>query len=318
MRILVTGAGGFAGRHLVPLLAQRRHEVTAGVHESRPEPVAGVSCVRMDVMNRDNVMQVVKDAQPDAIVHLAAQSNVRRSWANAAETLQCNTIASLHIYEAMKSACPHAKLLSVGSSEEYGGEALPDREPITERAPCVPLNPYAVSKFAAGQLLRQLARQDGMRVIHARPFNHFGPGQREGFVVADFASQIVRIESGAGEPVIKVGNLSAVRDFTDVRDVVRAYLLLLESDIESGVYNISSMVPREIRWILDRLIASAKTAIRVEVDPEKLRPVEIPVYVGSSKKLEQAVGWKPQYDIERSLQETLEWWRERTVRSLFT
>jgi GDP-4-dehydro-6-deoxy-D-mannose reductase len=309
MHILVTGAGGFVGQHLVPLLVQRDHHVIAGVHNQATLFDKEVQTVQLNVMDRDKIIDVMKETKPDVIVHLAAQSNVRVSWEHPLETIQMNTIAAINILEAMKTACPQAKLISVGSSEEYG-MFYSNGESITEQSPCIPQNPYAVSKFAAGQILLQKAYKDNLLVIHARPFNHFGPGQKLGFVIADFASQIVQIESGAREPVIRVGNLASQRDFTDVRDIVRAYLLLVENNAAPGVYNISSMIPREIQWILHTLIDNSNVKISIEVDPGKLRPIDIPVYFGSSEKLRQAVNWQPEFEFKQSLMETLEWWRQ--------
>ncbi|RUS45255.1 GDP-mannose 4,6-dehydratase [Cohnella sp. AR92] len=308
MRVLLTGAGGFVGRHLAEYLAKQGHEVTAGLRSSKSGDSCFIRHVRLDIRSPEAIRHALLLAQPETVIHLAAQSNVADSWRDPLHTMQLNAIASLHLLEAIREICPAAKLISIGSSEEYG--ATPDHgEPITELSPCIPQNPYAVSKFAAGQLLMQTARRDGLNVIHVRPFNHFGPGQSPGFVVADFASQIAMIETGRMDPVIRVGNLSAKRDFTDVRDVVRAYASLSENEVEPGIYNVSSMIPREIVGILHTLVQFSRVPIEIEVDTGKFRPVDIPVYVGSSDKLRKAVGWSPRWSFEQSLLETLNWWR---------
>jgi GDP-4-dehydro-6-deoxy-D-mannose reductase len=173
----------------------------------------------------------------------------------------------------------------------------------------LPQNPYSTSKLAMGQVALQLARRDNLKVIHVRPFNHFGPGQLEGYVVSDYAAQVARIEKGLIPPVIKVGDLSSSRDFTDVRDVVSAYALLLEKNLESGIYNVCSGIPREIKGILELLISYAKVKVAVEVDPERFRPSEVPIFVGSADKIKRATSWFVERSFEESILETLEWWR---------
>ncbi|THF74916.1 GDP-mannose 4,6-dehydratase [Cohnella fermenti] len=311
MRVLVTGAGGFVGRHLVDHLAMRGHDVVAGTRGSEARVRPGIRSVSLDMLSAEDIRKAVSLSKPEAIIHLAAQSNVADSWRDPLHTMRLNTIASIQLLDTIRELCPGTKLISIGSSEEYG--ATPQcGEPITETAPCLPQNPYAVSKFSAGQLLLQMARRDGLNVVHVRPFNHFGPGQSLGFVIADFASQIARIEQEETAPIIRVGNLAAKRDFTDVRDVVRAYASLIECEAEPGIFNASSMSPREVGGILHTLIGFSQAPISIEVDNGKFRPIDVPVYVGSSDKLRQAVGWSPQLNFEQSLLETLDWWRERT------
>lgn len=308
MRILVTGAGGFVGKHLVDLLQQRGHQVYAGFYSRENLFDHRVTNIKLDVLDMNYVAGVLKDIQPDGIVHLAAQSNVKVSWESPTLTTQMNIVSLINIMEGMKIACPKAKLLSIGSSEEYGSAGRTG-EILTEDSPCQPQNPYAVSKYAAGQLALQLGAKDHINVAHVRPFNHFGPGQHLGFVVSDFSSQIVQIERGNIEPILKVGNLGSYRDFTDVRDIVRAYAMLLESEFNTGIYNICSETPREINSILNSLVRNANVHIEVQIDPNKFRTIDVPMYRGSSEKLRRVITWEPTMEFESSLVETLNWWR---------
>lgn len=319
MRVLVTGAGGFVGCYLTAALAKRGHVVFAGVHKRETAATSFTSDVTavqegeiisapIDITDGQSLTAVLAKLRPDGIIHLAAQSMVKKAWEDPAQTLLVNTVGTVLLLQAVKQVNAGIKVVTIGSSEEYGlaGKA---GHPIDEEAPCLPQNPYAVSKLAMGQVALQLARRDGLRVIHVRPFNHFGPGQREGFVVSDFAAQIARIEKGLCPPVIKVGDLSARRDFTDVRDVVRAYVLLLECDVATGIYNVCSGQARSAREILMGLLALTKQKVTVEVDQARFRPSEVPVFIGSGEKIRRAVGWRPARDFAESLRETLDWWR---------
>lgn len=308
MRILIVGAGGFVGYHLVACLQSRGHIVYAGVHRTKPEFPPGIQPVQLDVMNSGTLHDVMSLIRPEAVVHLAAQSMVPVSWRKPGQTFAVNVLGTINLVEAVAQTVPECKIITVGSGEEYGFTAT-EETPLTEDHPCRPHNPYALSKFAMGQVALQIARRYGLRVIHVRPFNHFGPGQQEGYVVSDFASQIARIEAGLQPPVLRVGDLSPCRDFIDVRDVVEAYVALLEHGTEGEIYNVCSGVARSIREVLDLLLEEAQVPVKVEVDPARIRPAEIPVFVGSAVKLSRATGWRPQRDFAVSLRETLEWWR---------
>lgn len=310
MRVFVTGADGFVGRHLVPALVKRNYKVFAGLkfmENAFPPPVDNVY---FDLNNFDVIREAICRIQPESIIHLAAQSMVKKAWEDPAQTMSLNCIGTIHFLEAVKQYVPGVKIVTIGSSEEYGLTAVKG-EPLTELDACFPQNPYAVSKLAMGQIALQMAKKDNLQVIHIRPFNHFGPGQREGFVVSDFASQIVRIERGLIPPVIEVGDLSAQRDFTDVRDVVEAYILILETKIELGVYNICSGVPRKIADILSFLLKFSNKSIDVVIDEERFRPSTVPLFIGSAQKLYQAVQWQLQRNFEESLLDTLQWWRRK-------
>lgn len=310
MRVLVTGAGGFVGKHLIAALAAKGHQVFAG---GLPSDIVTADqhnkSLHFDITNYQQVADGLKEIRPEGIIHLAAQSMVKRSWEDPGFTIQVNTIGTINLINAVKDTIPECKIINIGTGEEYGltgrnGKAL------AEEDCCLPQNPYAISKFAAGQTAMQLAGKDKLKLIHVRPFNHFGPGQQLGFVISDFAFQIVQIEKKLSPPVIYVGDLSAQRDFSDVRDVVNAYIMLLEGNVDNGTYNVCSGIPRSINSILQLMLKQAAVKITVEVDSSRLRPSEVPLFFGSSQKIEQAVGWKPTRNFSASLAETLDWWRE--------
>lgn len=309
MRILVTGANGFVGKHLIQALCRRRHQVfAAGVHESHavsPE----IATLHFDIVNYLDVKKCMQQVNPDGVIHLAAQSMVKASWEDPTNTVNINILGTVNIVRAVKEVVPNARVLTIGTSEEYG---LTGKKgiPLTEDDKCLPQNPYAISKLAAGQFALQIAQKDQLNVIHVRPFNHFGPGQRTGFVVSDFASQIVQIERNLIPPIIRVGDLTAQRDFTDVRDIVEAYIALMENiEVCNGIYNICSGTAHSIEAILDQLLGYAATPITIDVDQSLFRPVEVPLFVGSAQKIQDVVGWRPKRDFRASILETLQWWR---------
>jgi GDP-4-dehydro-6-deoxy-D-mannose reductase len=308
MRVLVTGSSGFVGTHLTSALMYREHEVFAATQNRNAKFQGNITSGLLDILDIDSISNIISRFKPEAIVHLAAQTKVKEAWERPGHTLRTNVIGTINMIEAIRKLSPDTKLISIGSSEEYG---LSGKEgfPLTENVPCLPQNPYASSKLAAGQLALQLANKEDLNIIHVRPFNHFGPGQRKGFVVSDFASQIVEIEQGTLPGIIRVGNLAAQRDFTHVQDVVRAYIMLLEQNVDNGYYNVCSGIPRKIEVILKSLISMSNKCIKIEVDSRKLIPLEVPSFVGSYKKIKDVVGWTPKVDIHEALNETLEWWR---------
>ncbi len=306
MRILVTGASGFVGRHLTPLLLKRGHQIYAVGMETIDNE--HIHAYEADIRDYDAVVSVMEKTKPDAVVHLAAISNVPFSWEKSALTVDVNALGTVNVLEALRKINPKAKLLSVGSSDEYGLTAQKGL-PLTEDMPCKPQNPYAISKYCAEQLALKLGEKYGMNVICTRSFNHFGAGQAKGFVVSDFASQIAAIEKGEQEPVMSVGDLTAERDFLNVNDVVEAYAGLVDSDVPSGVYNVCSGKARSIRSILEILLSLAKTKIDVKKDAAKLRPSDTPFFVGDASKLRSVINWRPQRDVREGLANVLEYWR---------
>ncbi|UUZ80824.1 GDP-mannose 4,6-dehydratase [Paenibacillus sp. P26] len=309
MKVLVTGAGGFVGKHLIKNLRNRNHEVIAFASTTRVDPEIG-ELHGLDLTGTAHLQDLLKTQKPDIVFHLAAQSNVMKSWQHPSETLRINTLGTLNLIQSLIEVCPDCRLINVGSSEEYGLSGK-EGKPLTEEMACLPQNPYSLSKFTAGQLVLQLAKKHQIQVVHLRPFNHFGPGQEEGFVISDFASQIAKIEKGLIPPVLRVGDLSAQRDFTFIHDIIHAYTLIIENPLPNGIYNICSGIPQAIQTILEQVLRMSKVKIEVATDPNKLRPSEVPYFVGSSKALEQITGWKVESDFLQSLEITLNWWRGR-------
>jgi GDP-4-dehydro-6-deoxy-D-mannose reductase len=252
----------------------------------------------------------VAAVRPDGIVHLAGQSSVHESWSNPAATLRTNVIGLLNVFEAVRKRRLEPRVLVVGSAEEYGA-VDPDAPPLTEDAPLRPLSPYAVSKVAQGFLALQYALARDLPVIRTRTFPHTGPGRGEAFAESSFARQIAEVEAGRRRPVLAVGNLDAVRDFTDVRDVVRAYRALLDRGAAGEVYNVCSGRGRSIGDILRSLLEIAGTQVELQVDRERLRPSDLPSLVGDPRKVREATGWEPRIPLETTLRDLLDHWRER-------
>lgn len=309
MRILITGAGGFVGGHLVRLLLENEHEVCS-LGCGSPAELAPGSHIEADILDKSAVAEAMEKLQPEAVIHLAALSNVPRCWQMPEQAIQVNVCGMLHVLEAFAKVRPGGTFLSIGSSDAYGLAAKVGR-PLLETDMCQPQNPYAISKLCAEQLALKMGERYGVRVIHTRSFNHFGPGQALGFVVSDFASQIAEIETGKKEPVLSVGDLSAARDFTYVTDVVAAYAVLAEGNAPGGVYNICSGKALTIQSVLDGLLELANVQVEVKKDPARLRPSEVPFFVGDSSKLRQAVAWVPRVPFAEGLEKTLEYWRSR-------
>ncbi len=232
------------------------------------------------------------------------------SWRAPAETLSTNLVGQAYLFEAIRSLGLDPVVQIAGSSEEYG-LVLPDEVPITEENPLRPLSPYAVSKVGQDMLGYQYFQSYGLKVVRTRGFNHTGPRRGEVFVTSNFAKQIARIEAGLSEPVIRVGNLESIRDFTDVRDMVRAYWLAAERGTPGEVYNIASGEGITIRELLDRLLEISGAEVRVEEDPARLRPSDVEVLIGDSSKFRRDTGWEPEIPLERTLRDLLDFWRQR-------
>ncbi len=309
MKILVTGANGFVGRYLLNLLKNRQHDVfpvdkSGGMQSQKNEVVAHA----VNILDREAVEYCLSDVRPDAVVHLAAVSNIPLSWDNPGLAVDVNIRGTVNVLQALYRVNPRAKFLSVGSGDEYGMAAKLG-VPLTEEVVCQPQNPYAISKFAAERMVLQLGKKYGMNVICTRSFNHFGPGQARGYVAADFSSQIASIERGEQPPVLRVGDLTACRDFTFVTDVVEAYAALLETDVDGGIYNVCSGKARSVQEVLDYVVSNSQVEITVEKDPLLMRPSDVPLFVGDYTKIKKATGWKAHYDFYQGLQETLDYWR---------
>ena len=288
MRALVTGAGGFAGRHLAAACADQE--------------VAGLSRAVCDLRDAEATRAAIAAAQPAVVYHLAARAHVGESWRDPHGTLDDNLTMALNVLEAVRGEAPGATVVAVASGEVYGA---PEHLPVDESAPLRPQNPYAVSKAAADLLAGMYADAHGLRVIRARAFNHAGPGQEPTYAIASFARQAAQ-----GVERIVTGNPDTRRDYTDVRDVVRAYRLLAER-AEPGTYNVCSGVSRSARELIAGLAAAAGMELDHVVDPDLMRPNEVTELRGSAERLRAATGWEPEIPLERTLADTLAWWRER-------
>jgi GDP-4-dehydro-6-deoxy-D-mannose reductase len=263
-----------------------------------------------DLTDYAYALELLGEIRPDYLFHLAAQASVRRSWENPAATLITNITIQLHLLQAIIELGIAPRILVIGSADEYGA-VRPDEIPISENTPLRPLNPYAVSKVTQDFMAYQYFLSHDLHIVRLRPFNHFGPRQRPGFVVPDFAKQIATIEAGLQEPVIRVGNLDAHRDFSDVRDIVRGYYLALAKGHAGQVYNLGSSHSYSIQDVLDKLIAMSRVSVRVEKDPSLVRPADIPMVSCDSSRFQRDTGWEPTYDIDQTLGDVLDEWRLR-------
>ncbi len=291
--VLVTGAGGFAGAHLLRAL------------EGRAESVAAPSRAELDLTDSAAIGDAVAGA--DCIFHLAAFSSPGLSWERPREALLVNVEISLNLLEGVRTAAPEATVVLVSSGQVYGA---PDQLPVTEEAPLAPGNPYAVSKAACDLLGAQYAEAYDMHVVRIRPFNHAGPGQSDEYVLGSLARQVAEAEAtGAGELVLHTGDVSAKRDFTDVRDVVEAYVLA--GGVESGAYNVCSGRCVQVAELIEALASEAGVPVRNEVDPARLRPNDAPETRGSHDRFTAATGWEPVIPLGDTVRDTLAWWRER-------
>ncbi len=297
MRSLITGGSGFVGQWLASLLRELGDDVVSIDREVEiTDPVA--------------LLAALTDAAPVAIYHLAALTHVGQSWDEPLRVLEVNVIGTGALLAAARQCGSDPRVLVTSSAEVYGAVTDPGLLPLREDSPTAPLTPYAASKLAAEAVAAQAHLGHGQHVIIVRPFNHIGPGQTPNFAVPALARRIVAAErSGAG--TIPVGNLSARRDFTDVRDVVRAYRLLIESGRPGAVYNVCSGRDISIREIADGLLGLAGTSLEFETDPSLVRPVEVPVLRGDPGRLADATGWAPAVPLEQTLADVLAYWRTR-------
>jgi GDP-4-dehydro-6-deoxy-D-mannose reductase len=282
-------------------------------HGSVPDALPGrVTLVEADLEDASAVEAAVDLVRPDRVVHLAAQSSVHQSWSDPAGTLRTNVQGLLHLLEAIRKRALAPRVLVVGSSEEYG-LVRPGDIPLREDAPLRPNSPYAVSKVAQGYLALQYVLSHQMGVVRTRTFHHTGPGRGEAFAESSFARQLAEIEAGRRPPVIQVGNLESVRDFSDVRDVVRAYWALLDRGDAGEVYNVCSGSGVRVRDVLQTLVEASGLDVEVRVDPERLRPSDVPALVGDPSRLRSATGWEPRHSLADSLRDLLRHWRERVA-----
>ncbi|MFV2014922.1 MAG: GDP-mannose 4,6-dehydratase [Candidatus Heimdallarchaeota archaeon] len=322
MKVLITGITGFAGSHLAELLLREEHDVY-GLYRwrSRMENIEDVqdkiTWLEGDLLDPHSLDKIFSDNKFDWVFHLAAQSFVPTSWVAPTQTLEVNIIGSANLFEAVRKSGQDPVIQIAGSSEEYG-LVYPEETPMTEENPLRPLSPYGVSKLSMDYLAYQYHQSYDLKIIRTRGFNHTGPRRGEPFVCSNFAKQVATIEKKievrsqeAERNVILVGNLESQRDFTDVRDMVRAYYLSVQKCEPGEVYNICSEKAVVIKDVLDTLIKMAKVDIEIKQDPKRMRPSDVTVLLGDCSKFRKATGWKTEIPFEKTLKDLLDYWRKR-------
>ena len=313
MRCLITGLTGFVGSYLGELLLDKGFEVYGTIRwRSRMDNIESIKdkihLIDTDIKDAHSMQNVIDESYPDFIFHLAAQSFVLTSWHAPAETLSTNIIGNVNLLEAVRKSDCNPVIEIAGSSEEYG-MVYPNEVPIKETNPLRPMSPYGVSKVAQDLLSRQYYMSYGLKVVVTRAFNHSGARRGEVFVTSNFAKQVAEIEKGIKEPVIYVGNLTAQRDWTDVRDVVRAYWLAVTKCEYGEVYNICSGRTRTVQSVLDMLLEMSDKNITVKQDPSRMRPSDVEILQGDYSKFKKKTGWKPEIPFEKTMRDLLDFWR---------
>lgn len=319
MRALITGIAGFAGRHLAELLLTRGDEVHGSVHQaSTLGELAGLDARHRglaqrlhpaDVGDPQAVEQLIAEVRPEAVFHLAGMTFVPDTVADPAAAMRVNALGIVHLFTAVQRHAPDCRVVAVGSSDAYGLVQSGDL-PVRESTPFRPLSPYGASKAAVDLLAHQWAQGAGLDVVRVRPFNHTGAGQRPDFVCPDFARQLVAVSRGERPPVLSVGDLDLVRDFSDVRDVVAAYVAVCEGGVRGEAYNVCSGVGRSVRSVVDLLSELVGVEVRTEVAAARLRQVSVPALIGSADKLRAATGWEPRCDWRETLTAVVDDWRK--------
>lgn len=332
MRSLIIGAAGFVGAYLIRHLQQELGHQTAvtklpnerisadknvynqhGAGSDRYHPdITDLDIYDLDILNPDAVFQLMQSVQPDYVFHLAAQSSVAVAWNNPGMTVDVNIRGAVNVLEAVRRMKKRPRILLVGSGEEYG-LVRPQEIPISEDNRLCPGNIYAATKACQTMIGSIYARAYGIEAVMVRAFNHIGPNQEPLFVVADFCRQVAWMEAGRQEAVLHVGNVDARRDFTDVRDVVRAYAMLAENGKAGEIYNVGSGRAVSIAHMIQLILKKSAVAITIEQDASKVRPVDLPVIEADIRKLQTATGWQPQIGLEQTIEETLSYWRYRAL-----
>jgi len=318
MRVLITGITGFVGSHLAEYILANHPDVELfGIRRwrSRIENVEHlldkIQIMECNLVDASSVKALIADVRPDKIFHLAAQSFVPSSWNAPAESITTNIIGQLNIFEALRESKLFNTWVQIACSSEEYGMVYPNEVPIFETNPLRPLSPYAVSKVGQDVLAYQYYMSYGIKAVRTRGFNHTGPRRGEVFVCSNFSKQVVEVEKKKRRPEIFVGNLEAKRDFTDVRDMVRAYWLSTESCEPGDVYNICSGSTISIRELLDLVVSNSNVQIEIKQDPSRLRPSDVPLLLGDYSKFHAATGWKPTIPFRQTLSDIMDYWREQ-------
>lgn len=306
MRVLVTGIRGFVGGHLAPMLLESGHEVWGLTAPGEP-PWPGGN-VTADIRDKATTAIALEVARPEAVLHLAAQSHVGPSWKSPEASFEINTLGTLNLLEGCRRLTLAPRFIHVSTGEVYG-QVRPEDIPLNEDSPLRPVSPYAVSKTAADLLAGQYFSSYRLPVIRVRPFNHEGPGRPPAFALSDWARRLARISLKLDSPTLSVGNLEVHRDFLDVRDVARAYTLLLDKGEPGAVFVLGRGEGYSLKALLERLIAISGCKVEVKVDPSRFRPVDVPLLVADPSRLRAATGWAPTISMEQTLMDMFEWWR---------
>lgn len=308
-KALIIGAAGFVGSYLAKSLKQD-YGMEVAATKLPFENLGDIDgeVYDLDILKKEDIVELLMSVRPDYILHLAAQSSVSVSWKNPGLTIDVNIKGSVNVLDAVRELYYKPRVLLIGSGEEYG-HIKPDETPIKEDNHLRPGNIYAATKACQNMIANIYAKAYDMELMMVRAFNHIGPSQAPMFVVADFCKQVAEIEAGLREPIMYVGNLAAKRDFTDVRDVVRAYGILVQKGQSGETYNIGSGQAIAIQEILNRIISFSSATVDVKVDPNKLRPVDVPIIEADITKISELTGWKPEISLEQTIQETLDYWR---------
>ncbi len=317
-KVLITGITGFVGSHLSEFLLAKKLEIY-GIERwrSRTENINHITdklkLIKADMRDAHSIEQVISKIEPDYIFHLAAQSYVPMSWNAPADTLETNVIGTVNLFEAIRKSKINPKIHVAGSSEEYG-MVYKNELPIKETNPLRPLSPYGVSKVSQDVLSYQYNKSYGLKIVVTRAFNHTGPRRGDVFVTSNFAKQVVEIEKGKKKPIIEVGNLEAKRDFSDVRDVVRAYWLAINKCDFGEAYNICSGKAISMKELLDLILSMSKVkGIKIVKDPARMRPSDVPVLLGDCSKFKKKTGWKPEIPFEKTMEDLMNYWRDIIV-----
>ena len=321
LRALITGCSGFAGGHLASELLGTSDWTVWGTTflpgEQHHDALAGVELLQADLREPSDVQSVLAAARPDVVFHLAGQPFVPESWARPWETFETNVRMQLNVLNAVAEDHPSARVIAVTSNEVYG--RVPEAaQPTGEDAPFAPQNPYATSKAAQDLLAGQYGRSPGLDIVRVRPFNHLGSGQNDRFVAASFARQVAEAELGLREPVIRVGDLAAERDFTDVRDIVRGYRLAAERAERGAIFNLGSGKAHAVRRILDFMVGASEVTVTVIDDPDRMRPSDVPRTLCDASAARDALEWEPTITFPDTLRDVLDDWRRRVRQGMGT
>lgn len=313
-KAVIIGAAGFVGNYLIQNLREEcGMEVFATKLSHEKMDKSDIKVYNLDILDKEAIVSLLFELRPDYIFHLAAQSSVGLAWKNPCLTIDVNIKGSINVMDAIRELYYSPRTLLIGSGEEYGHIKLGEI-PIRETNMIRPGNIYAATKVCQNMIGSIYAQAYDMELMMVRAFNHIGPTQAPMFVVADFCKQVAEIEQGIKQPVMYVGNLEAKRDFTDVRDVVRAYALLVQKGIAGETYNVGSGHAIAIKDILDKIISLSQCDINVKIDENKLRPVDVPIIEADISKIKTLTGWEPRISLEQTIKETLDYWRERISR----